>query len=162
VAFLVNALDFDLLRYFQYVVWAELDERVQQLIIDGKTPTGAQISQIYLDLLRQYYGHDQPQEVDEVFSAEWMTNAILFASYEYQFWPPALAMAAHVVEGMRASDDTGRKVIDELLGRSDYDRTYPMLKEASIDMTKAEPYQSLIRRMSRQLEELEAQLNQKE
>ncbi len=73
IAFLVNALDFDLAQYFQYVVWAELDEKVQQLIIEGKTPTGAQISQIYLDLLRQYYGHDQPQAVEDVFSTEWTT-----------------------------------------------------------------------------------------
>ena len=71
-------------------------------------------------------------------------------------------MAAHVVEGMRAGDNSGRKVVDELLGRSDYDRTYPMLKEVGIDMTKPDPYQALIRRMKRQLEELEAQLDQKE
>jgi len=45
-------------------------------------------------------------------------------------------MAAHVVEGMRAGDNSGRKVVDELLGRSDYDRTYPMLKEVGINMTK--------------------------
>ncbi len=162
IAFLVRALDFDLLRYFQYVVWAELDEKVQQLIIEGKTPTGAQISQIYLDILRQYYGADQKQAVDEVYATEWTTNAILFASYEYQFWPPALAMAAQVVEAKPGQNDLGRKVVDELLGRSDYDRTYPMLKEVGIDMTKPEPYQALMRRIKRQLDELEAQLNHKE
>jgi oligoendopeptidase F len=162
IAFLVNALDFDLAQYFQYVVWAELDEKVQQLIIEGKPPAGVQVSQIYLDLLRQYYGHDRPQAVEDVFSTEWMTNIYPFNSYEYQFWPPGLAMAAQVVEEMLAGGDSGRRVIDELLGRSDYDRTYPMLKEVGIDITKPEPYQALIRRMNRQLDELEAQLDQKE
>ena len=162
IAFLVNALDFALAQYFQYVVWAELDEKVQRLIIEGKTPTGAEISQIYLDLLRQYYGRDQPQAVDEVYATEWTTNAILFASYEYQFWPPGLAMAAQVVERLQVGDDTGRKAVDELLGRSDYDRTYPMLKEVGIDMTGPEPYQALIRRVKRQLDELETLLDQKE
>ncbi len=98
----------------------------------------------------------------DVFSTEWMTNAILFLSYEYQFWPPAMAMAAQVVERMRAGDDTGRKVIDELLGRSDYDRTYQMLNEVGIDLTKPEPYQALIDRMDRQLNELERLLDSKE
>jgi len=162
IAFLVNALDFDLAQYFQYVVWAELDEKVQQLIIEGKTPTGAQISQIYLDLSLQYYGHDQPQAVEDVFSTEWTTIIYPFNSYEYQFWPPGLAMAAQVVEGMRAGNDIGLKVVDELLGRSDFDRTYPMLKEVGIDMTKPEPYQALIRRTNRQLDELEAQLDPKQ
>jgi len=162
VAFLVNALDFDLAQYFQYVVWAELDEKVQQFIIDGKTPSGEQVSQIYLDLLRQYYGHDKTEAVEDVFSTEWTTNAILFASYEYQFWPPGLAMAAQVVERLQGGDDTGRKAVDELLGRSDYDRTYPMLREVGIDMTGPEPYQSLIRRMKRQLDELETLLDQKQ
>ena len=46
--------------------------------------------------------------------------------------------------------------------RSDYDRTYPMLKELGIDMTEPEIYQALIPRMNRQLGELEVQLGQRE
>jgi oligoendopeptidase F len=161
IAYLVNALDFDF-RYFRYVMWAELDQRVQELIIEGKNPTGAEVSAIYLEVLRRYFGADQPPVVAEIYASEWMTNHLPFGNYQYQFWPPAMAMAASVVGATKSGDSRALKVVDELLGRSDYDRTYQMLNEVGIDLSKPEPYQALIDRMDRQLDKLEQLLNSKE
>jgi oligoendopeptidase F len=47
----------------------------------------------------------------------------------------------------------------ELLGRSDFDRTYQMLNEVGIDLTKPEPYQNIVNRMNRQLNELQSLLD---
>jgi oligoendopeptidase F len=47
----------------------------------------------------------------------------------------------------------------ELLGRSDFDRTYQMLNEVGIDLTKPEPYQNMVNRMNRQLNELQSLLD---
>jgi oligoendopeptidase F len=160
IAYLVNALDLYWAQYFQWTLQAELDEKVQALIIDGKTPTGAQISQIYLQLLHDYFGQS-PDVVDNVYAAEWMTHRVPFASYEHLAWPPAIAAAARIMEGLRAGDENARKAVDEIWGRSDYDRTYQMLQQVGIDMAKPEPYQALIRRMNRQLDELEYLLDQK-
>ncbi|MGC2768275.1 MAG: hypothetical protein WB607_22425 [Candidatus Acidiferrum sp.] len=54
-----------------------------------------------------------------------------------------------------------RKAVDEIWGRSDYDRTYQMLQQVGIDMATTEPYQALVNRMNRQLDELEHLLDQK-
>jgi hypothetical protein len=51
ISFLVNALDFDF-EYFRYEMWAELDERIQERIIDGKNPAGAEVSSMYLEILQ--------------------------------------------------------------------------------------------------------------
>lgn len=160
IAYLVNALDFDF-HYFRYVMWAELDERVQQLIIEGKNPTGAEVSAMYLEILRRYFGDNQPPVVEDLYASEWMTNHLPFGNYQYQFWPPAMALAASVVGDTHPGGDLVLKVVDELLGRSDYDRTYQMLKEVGIDLTKPEPYQALVDRMDRQLNELESLLDSK-
>jgi oligoendopeptidase F len=159
IACLVNALDLYWAQYFQWTLQAELDEKVQGLIIEGKTPTGAEISQIYLQLLHDYFGQGR-NVVDMVYAAEWMTHRVPFASYEALAWPPAIAAAASIVEGLRAGDDNARKAVDEIWGRSDYDRTYQMLQQAGIDMANPEPYQALINRMNRQLDELEHLLDQ--
>jgi len=91
-----------------------------------------------------------------------MTNHLPFGNYQYQFWPPGMAMAASVVGATQSGDSKVLKVVDELLGRSDYDRTYQMLNEVGIDLSKPEPYQALIDRMDRQLDKLEQLLNSKE
>jgi oligoendopeptidase F len=91
-----------------------------------------------------------------------MTNHLPFGNYQYQFWPPAMAMAASVVGATQPGDSKALKVVDELLGRSDYDRTYQMLNEVGIDLTRPEPYQALFDRMDRQLNELERLLDSKE
>jgi oligoendopeptidase F len=160
IAYLINALDLYWAQYFQWTLQAELDEKVQELIIEGKTPGGAQISQMYLQLLHDYFGRS-PDVVDNVYAAEWMTHRVPFGSYEHQFWPPAIAAAARIMEGLRAGDDNARKAVDEIWGRSDYDRTYQMLQQVGIDMATTEPYQALINRMNRQLDELEHLLDQK-
>ncbi len=54
------------------------------------------------------------------------------------------------------------KVVDELLGRSDHDRTYRMLNEVGIDLSSRSPIKRLIDRLDRQLDKLELLLNSKE
>jgi oligoendopeptidase F len=162
IADLVNALDFDY-KYFQYVLWAKLDSQIQQQLIDGKTPpNGREITETYLEMLRQYFGTGPTEVVEDVYGAEWMTNHLPFGNYQYQLWPPALAMSAQVVEqmGLHPERNIGLKVVD-LLGRSDFDRTYQMLNEVGVDLAKSEPYLALVHRMNRQLDELEALLNER-
>lgn len=162
IAYLVHALDLIWRQYFRWTILSELDVRVQQLIIDGKTPSGRQISQIYLELLHEYVGNQPNQgSVDDVFGAEWMAFSVPFLSYEHQFWPAGMAAAADVVEGLRAGNENARKAVDEVLGRGDNDRTYQLLRQVGIDMATSEPYKALIRRMNHELDELENLLNHK-
>jgi len=158
IASLVNALDAVWERYFRWAILAELDSKIEALISAGKTPTGAQISEIYLKLLRDYYGADQPSAVDEVFSAEWTTFSIPFLSYEYQVWPAAMAAAAEMKAKLNSGDVNG-SASTELMGRSDNDRTYQLLLPVGIDMAAQAPYQALMRRTNRQLDELERLIN---
>jgi len=96
--------------------------------------------------------------VDEVFSAEWMTFSIPFLSYEYQVWPAAMAAAAEMKAKLDSGDVNG-SASTELMGRSDNDRTYQLLLPVGIDMAAQAPYQALMRRTNRQLDELERLIN---
>jgi oligoendopeptidase F len=138
---------------------SELDAQVQQLIKDGRTPNGIEISKLYLDLLRDYVGGED--KVDNVFGTEWITYSIPFESYEYQFWPPAMAAAASIMDGMKTGKIDINKAVTGVFGRGDGDRSYQLFQQLGINLSDPHVYEAVIRRMTSQLNELESLLEEK-
>jgi oligoendopeptidase F len=157
IAYLVNSLDLMWNQYLRWVLASELDARVQELIKDGRTPTGAEISKIYLGLLRDYVGGED--KVDTAFGTEWITYSIPFESYEYQFWPPAIGAAASIMDGMKVGKIDVNKAVTGVFGRGDSDRSYQLFQQLGINLSDPDVYEAVIRRMNRRLDELESLLN---
>jgi oligoendopeptidase F len=156
IGYLVDSLDLMWNQYFRWVLASELDGQVEQLIKDGKTPDGEAISKMYLGLLRDYVGG--ADKVDDVFKTEWITYSIPFESYEYQFWPPAMAAAANIMEGAKTGRIDLNRAVTGVFGRGDSDRSYQLFQQIGIDFSKPDTYQVLMRRMNAQLDELEGLL----
>jgi len=144
-------------QYLRWVLASELDARVQELIKDGRTPTGAEISKIYLGLLRDYVGGED--KVDTAFGTEWITYSIPFESYEYQFWPPAIGAAASIMDGMKVGKIDVNKAVTGVFGRGDSDRSYQLFQQLGINLSDPDVYEAVIRRMNRRPDELESLLN---
>lgn len=162
IAYLLYSLDSQLKGFFRWVLFSELDAKVEQLISAGKTPTGTQVSQMYLDLLHDYFGRGTVA-VDDAFADEWIIlSSVPFESYEHQGWPPASAAAACITEGLHAGDKNARLAVDGVYGALDSDRSYYLLRQGGIDMATRAPYEMLFRRLNRQLDQIENQLDQKE
>jgi oligoendopeptidase F len=161
ITYLLYSLDSQAKGFFRWVLFSELDAKVEQLISAGKTPTGAQVSQMYLGLLHDYFGGTVV--VDDVFAGEWMIlSSVPFESYEHQGWPAASAAAACITEGLHAGDKNARQAVDGVYGGGDSDRSYYLLRRVGIDMATRAPYEMLFRRLNRQLDQLENQLGQEE
>jgi len=159
IAYLLYSLDSQLKGFFRWVLFSELDAKVEQLIRAGKTPTGAQVSQMYLDLLHDYFGRGAVA-VDEVFANEWIIlSSVPFESYEHQGWPVATAAAACITEGLHSGDKNARLAVDGVYGSLDSDRSYFMLRQVGIDLNTRAPYEVFFRRTNRQLDQLESLLN---
>lgn len=124
---------------FRWVLASELDAQVQQLIKDGRTPNG----------------------IDNVFGTEWITYSIPFESYEYQFWPPAMAAAASIMDGMKTGKIDINKAVTGVFGRGDSDRSYQLFQQLGINLSDPHVYEAVIRRMTSQLNELESLLEEK-
>jgi oligoendopeptidase F len=159
IAYLVNSLDLMWNQYFRWVLVAELDDRMRQLIKDGRSPNGTEISKIYLGLLRDYVGGED--KVDNVFGTEWITYSIPFESYEYQFWPPAMAAAASIMDGMKTGKIDINKAVTGVFGCGDSDRSYQLFQQLGINLSDPHVYEAVIRRMTSQLNELESLLAEK-
>jgi oligoendopeptidase F len=160
VAYLVNSLDLIWNQYYRWVIASELDARVEQLIKDGRSPNGIEISKIYLGLLRDYVGGED--KVDALFGTEWITYSIPFESYEYQFWPPAMAAAASIMDGAKTGKVDMNKAVTGLFGRGDSDRSYQLFEQFGINLANPDAYQAVIYRMNSQLDKLQSALDRSE
>jgi oligoendopeptidase F len=149
----VHAVDFFRAHFLQWVLAADFDAQVEELVADGRTPDGERLSEIYLGLLREYYG--PAVAIDDDFGREWMINAVPFLSYEHQFWPAAVAAACELVEGLRRGDPRSSKAVEQVLGSSGTDRSYGLLQECGVDLSRPDPYLAVFAVMSRWLHGLE-------
>jgi oligoendopeptidase F len=156
ISILINALDFIRNQYFQWVLCSEFDVMVENLIAHGRTPGGAELSRMYHQLLREYYGREIT--IPEEFGREWMVNSVPFLSYEHRFWPAGVAAGTTIAERLRKGESGLRKAIDQSLGYGESDRTYGLLLSNGIDLAGPDAYRSVFARMNRLMDELEENL----
>jgi oligoendopeptidase F len=64
---------------FRQVLFAEFELRIHERVEKGEPLTGANLSELYLSLLRQYYGHDAGVcDVDPLYAADGLASAFCY------------------------------------------------------------------------------------
>jgi oligoendopeptidase F len=129
----------------------------------GEPLTGDGLSELYLGLLRTYYGHDQGVvKVDEKYGAEWAFIPHFYRNfYVYQY-------ATSMIGGMQLADGiigpAAKKSGKWQKNRDAYLRMlssgsskYPMelLRDAGVDMSTSAPFDSAMREMNSVMDEIE-------
>lgn len=150
---LINTLDFYWYYAIRWIIFSELDYFIEQKVIDNEFITGAEISQKYLSLLKEYFGENI--NIPDHFGQEWMLTHILFMSYEHQYWPASMAFAAYLLEMDKPRTEIASEIFLEVPKSTSYDRSYDILKAVDIDMTAYDVYNSLFKRMNKYIEELQ-------
>lgn len=148
---------------FRQVLFAEFELKIHESVERGEPLTGELLNKLYLELLRQYYGHDQGVvQVDELYGAEWAFIPHFYRNfYVYQY-------ATSMIGGMQLADGiigpAAKKSGQAAKNRDAYLRLlsagsskYPidLLKDAGVDMTTSEPFNAAMREMNRVMDEME-------
>lgn len=145
---------------FRQTQFAEFELEIHELTEKGEALTGEKFHEIYLDLTRRYYGHDEGIcIVDEYIKSEWSyIPHFYFNFYVYQYatsFTASQALSEKVLAGDRATTD---KFINFL---SSGGSKYPidLLKESGADMTSSQPFDLTIRKMNKVMDEIETILD---
>ena len=147
---------------FRQTQFAEFELKIHELAERGESLTGERMSQIYLDIVRQYYGHDRGVcQVDPVIAYEWAYIPHFFYNfYVYQYATSVVASTA-IANGIRDEaklDPPGTRRRDAYLRMlSSGSSKYPidLLKDAGVDMTTSAPFQAAIREMNAVMDQME-------
>jgi oligoendopeptidase F len=140
---------------FRQTQFAEFELTIHEMAERGETLTGDALSEVYLRLTREYYGHDTAIcIVDDDIQAEWAHIPHFFYQfYVYQYATSFMASAA-LSERVLAGDREATTSFVDLLcaGGSDYPMN--LLRMAGVDMATPEPFQLAMQKMGRVIDEM--------
>lgn len=145
---------------FRQTMFAEFELAIHEAAESGEPLTGPGLSEIYGDLLRRYHGEGQGvMTIDDVYTAEWAYIPHFYRDFYVFQYATSISGAAWFAEQFLAGDESVRDAFIRVLsaGGSDYPHNI-LLNEAGLDMTKAEAYQPVMRRMTSLMDRIEVLL----
>jgi oligoendopeptidase F len=155
--YLGKALELIRVDFFRQTLFAEFQLAIHEEMEKGGALSGERMTDMYCGLLKKYYGDSQGVlKVDPVDCAEWTyIPHFYYGFYVYQNATSMVGAAAFAdalkKEGAAAQ---GRFIAMLKAGSSDY--PYALYKKAGLDMATPAPYEALVARMTRIMEQIEA------
>jgi len=146
---------------FRQAMFAEFQLEIHARAERGETLTGADLSTLYLKLLREYHGHDQGvMRVDDLYGVEWAFIPHFYQGFYVWQYAAGLVAATSLTEQVKSGQPG---VVDRYLtflksGGSDY--PIELLRKAGCDLTTPQPFAEAMRAANRIMDEIEALLPQ--
>lgn len=162
LSLLMNYLDGFKGTLFRQTQFAEFELAIHEKVEKGEPLTSNVLSEIYGDILKRYYGHDEGVTyIDELFNSEWSYIPHFYYNYYvYQYatsYTASIALGEKVINKEPGAADKFLEFLSS--GSSDY--PINLLKNAGVDMTSDEPFNKAMQAMNRIMDELEAILVKK-
>ncbi len=156
LALLGNLLDGFRGTLFRQTQFAEYELKIHELTEKGESLTGDRFTELYLEIFKKYYGHDDGvMTIDDIFGVEWAYIPHFYYNfYVYQYSTSFTASQAIVTKFL----DGEPGIVDKYLtflssGCSDY--AIPTLQKVGIDMASDEPFDLTIKKMNQVMDEIE-------
>jgi oligoendopeptidase F len=141
---------------FRQTQFAEFELKIHEAAENGEALTGDRFTEIYMEILKRYYGHDEGVTViDDLYAIEWAYIPHFYYNfYVFQYSTSFMASQALAEKMRKGGPEMVEKYIDFLSsGSSDY--AIPTLKKVGIDMTTDEPFNLAIAKMNKVMDEIE-------
>ena len=147
---------------YRQTQFAEFELRIHEAVEKGKPLTGEYLSNLYYEIVKKYYGHDQGVcIVDDCIHMEWAYIPHFYYNYYvYQYstsFTASISLAKRVLDG----EEGMREGYLEFLSAGGSDYPIALLKKAGIDMTGSEVFDSTIAAMNEVMDEIENILDKK-
>jgi oligoendopeptidase F len=143
--------------FFRQTMFGEFQLKLHEAVEKGEALSGKKMTQIYCDLLKHYYGDDKGvTKIDPGYCVEWeFIPHFYYGFYVYQYATSMAGAAAFTRDIETKKPGTRDRFIAMLkAGGSDY--PYALYKKAGLDMATPAPYQALIARMNKLMDQIDA------
>ena len=156
LALLGNFMEACRMTLYRQTLFAEYELVINQLAEKGERLTGDRFDEIYLDLLKKYYGHDKGVTIiDPLYRHEWGYISHFYLGFYNYNYSTSFAAAHAIAEKITGQGKPMvKKYIEFLSGGSCID-PIPLLKKIDVDMTTDGPVQLVVEKMERALDEIE-------
>src|SRR5689334_5758184 len=155
--YLGEALELMRATFFRQTMFAEFQLAIHEELERGGALSGKRMSEIYCGLLKKYHGDAEGvMTIDRAYCDEW--EFIPHFYYGFYVWQYATSMAGAAAFA-DAIEHEGKPAQDRFIallktGGADY--PYNIYKKAGLDMASPAPYQALLARMNRAMDQIDA------
>jgi oligoendopeptidase F len=150
---------------FRQTLFAEFELAIHDKVERGETLSGDSLSALYLQLVREYMGHDAGVcRVDERYGVEWaMVPHFYYDFYVYQYATSlvaSLSLARDIREeaALRPATLARRDAYLRMLSAGSSKYPVDLLREAGVDLTTPAPFTAAMKEMNGVMDEMEALL----
>lgn len=157
-----SALDNMRTTLFRQTLFAEFEMRIHELAEQGEPLTGEKLSKLYLELVRQFYGHDQKVcLVDDLYAVEWAYIPHFYRNFYVFQYATSLVASNSIASAIRAeaaAKKPSTKTRDAYLTMlSSGSSKYPidLLKIAGVDMTTSAPFAAAMKEMNAIMDQID-------
>jgi oligoendopeptidase F len=164
-----SALDDLRLTLFRQTLFAEFELKTHEMAEKGEPLSGKTFSEIYLNLLKTYYGHDQGIcEINDLYANEWSYIPHFYYNfYVYQYATSKVAtsyLSKKILEesSMKKPVTTTRDAYINMLSSGSSKYPIDLLKDAGVDMTTSAPFKAAMEQMNKIMDQIEAILNKQQ
>jgi len=158
--YLGTALEGIRATFFRQVMFAEFELGMHELAERGEALSGDKLSERYEELVRRYHGSDQGVlEYDSAYAVEWAFIPHFYSNFYVFQYATSIAGAALFADRLLGGDGRARDDYLAVLRAGGSRYAYELLRECGIDLATDAPYDALIARMNRVMDEIEAILD---
>jgi len=143
--------------FFRQVMFAEFELAIYEEIEHGRPLSGARMTEIYCGLLKKYHGETQGvMKIDPAYCIEWAFVPHFFYNFYVYQYATSIAGAAEFTDRIVTEGRPAAERFLTLLRAGGSDHPYELYMRAGIDLASPAPYQALIARMNRIMDEIES------
>jgi oligoendopeptidase F len=153
---------------FRQTLFAEFELKIHELAEQGEPLTGEKMSELYLGLVKDYYGDAQGVcKVKDLYGVEWAYIPHFYYNFYVFQYATSITASAQIAASMRADAAMKKPVTKSrdayLAMLSSGSSKYPidLLKGAGVDMTTSAPFSAAIKEMNGIMDEMEKLIAEK-
>jgi oligoendopeptidase F len=141
---------------FRQTQFAEFELRAHQMAEKGQPLTGEELDKLYMDITKQYYGHDKGVcIIDDYVGHEWAFIPHFYRNYYVFQYATSFTASAALSEKVLAGDKAATQRYLTFLSAGGSKYPIQLLKDAGVDMTTPEPLNLTVKKMNRIMDEME-------
>ncbi|HTP39801.1 MAG TPA: M3 family oligoendopeptidase [Steroidobacteraceae bacterium] len=155
--YLGNSLETIRQIFFRQVMFAEFELALHQEVEQGHALSGARMSEMYCGLLRKYQGEAEGvMKINPTYCTEWAYIPHFYLDFYVWQYATSMAGAASMTDAILSEGQPAQQRFVNMLKEGGSDYPYEIYRRAGLDMASPAPYQALVSRMSRLLDQIEA------
>ena len=147
---------------FRQTQFAEYELKIHEIVERDEALTGDLLTQVYAEILKEYYGHDKGVTlIEDHMTVEWAYIPHFFYNfYVYQYSTSFTASTA-LAERVISKDEGAVQNVLAFLSAGGSKYPIDILRDAGVDMATSEPFDRTMAAMDRTMDEIEKILEKK-